>query len=52
MLSIQGIPIVAARIAAELKSEKAIATLQKVRQRRTRSKSRNRRPQAKARVCK
>jgi hypothetical protein len=51
MISIQGIPIVAARIAAELKSKKAIATLQRVRQRRTRSKSRNRRPRAKAQVC-
>ncbi len=51
MIRIEGIPIVAARLAAALKSTKAIETLQRVRQRRTQPKSRDRRPRAKAQVC-
>ena len=51
MIRIEGIPIVAARIAAALKCTKAIETLQRGRQRRTRPKFRNHRPQAKAQAC-
>ena len=51
MIRIEGIPVVAARLAEALKSTKATEALQGVHQRRTRLKSRNRRPRTKAQAC-